>query len=47
VLLEHGDTGIRNALQPFFNCSIRFSWSQRSLASNTIASAPLVRSLVI
>jgi hypothetical protein len=29
------------------SCAIRFSWSQRSLAENTIWSAGVVRSLVM
>src|SRR5215218_8706273 len=40
-------TGIASAFTPPFNWAIRFSWSQRSLARNTISEAEPVRSVVI
>src|SRR4051794_31088272 len=46
-LLTRLSTGIANAFTPPFNWAIRFSWSQRSLARNTISEAELVRSLVM
>src|SRR6478752_8471258 len=45
-LLTRSSTGIASALTPPFNWAIRFSWSQRSLARNTISDADVVRSLV-
>jgi len=44
-LLCRLSSGLRIARTPFFSCSIRFSWSQRSLAEKTISSAVLDRSL--
>src|SRR3954470_5842074 len=46
-LLTRLSTGIANAFTPPFNWAIRFSWSHRSLARNTISEAELVRSLVM
>src|SRR3954447_3577999 len=46
-LLTRSPTGIANAFTPPFNWPIRFSWSQRSLARNTISEAGVVRSLVM
>src|SRR5512135_1366237 len=46
-LLTRSSTGIDNALTPLFNWAIRSSWSQRSLARNTISEAAVVRSLVM
>src|SRR5881275_3688672 len=40
-------TGKRKARTPFFNCSIKFSWLQRSLAKCTTSAANQSRSLVI
>ena len=37
----------RQAYTPLLSWAIRFSWSQRSLAENTISSAGVTRSLVI
>src|SRR5437763_4931750 len=41
-LLTRSFTGIANAFTPPFNWPIRFSWSQRSLARNTISEAGVV-----
>ena len=46
-LLTRSLTGIASAFTPPFNWAIRFSWSQRSLARNTISDAGVVRSLVM
>src|SRR6266436_1538685 len=46
-LLTKLSTGIANAFTPLFNCAIRFSGSQRSLAKNTISDAGVVQSLVM
>ena len=40
-LLSSVSTGACKARTPPFNCAIRFSWSQRSLAENTTSSAAL------
>src|SRR5512135_3935505 len=45
-LLTRLSTGIDNAFTPLFSWAIRFSWSHRSLARNTISDAEVVRSLV-
>src|SRR3954453_7217189 len=45
-LLTSPSTGIANAFTPLFNWAIRFSWSQRSLARNTMSEGGVVRSLV-
>ena len=46
-LLTRSFTGVVSACTPLLSCAIRFSWSQRSLAENTIWSAGVVRSLVM
>src|SRR3954453_7988006 len=46
-LLTRSFTGIASALTPPFNWAIRFSWSHRSLARNTISEAGVVRSFVM
>ena len=46
-LLTRSSTGIASAFTPPFSWAIRFSWSQRSLASKTISEAGVVRSLVM
>src|SRR4051812_33277181 len=46
-LLTRSFTGIASAFTPPFNWAIKFSWSQRSLARNTIADAGVVRSFVM
>src|SRR5512135_459044 len=46
-LLTRSSTGIASALTPLLSWAIRFSWSQRSLARNTISEAGVVRSLVM
>src|SRR5262249_11072942 len=46
-LLTRLSTGVVKALTPLLSWATRFSWSQRSLALNTIWSAGVVRSLVI
>src|SRR3954447_26743971 len=46
-LLTRLSTGNAIALTPPFNWAIRFSWSQRSLARNTIPEAGVVRSFVM
>src|ERR1700733_13681858 len=46
-LLTRVSTGIDNAFTPALSWPIRFSWSQRSLARNTISEAGVVRSLVM
>src|SRR5512135_649547 len=45
-LLTRSSTGIVIAFTPLFNWAIKFSWSHRSLARNTISEAGVVRSLV-
>ena len=40
-------TGKRMARTPFFNCSIKFSWLQRSLAKYTTSDAAQLHSLVM
>src|SRR5512135_3369701 len=45
-LLTRLSNGIANAFTPLFSWAIKFSWSQRSLARNTISEAGVVRSLV-
>ena len=46
-LLSSVSTGECKAGSPFFNWSMSFSWSQRSLAEKTISSADDWRSLVM
>src|SRR5665811_1491417 len=46
-LLIRVSTGIDNAFTPPLSWPIRFSWSQRSLARNTISEAGVVQSLVM
>src|SRR5512135_2006291 len=45
-LLTRLSTGIANAFTPLLSWAIKFSWSHRSFARNTISDAELVRSLV-
>ena len=46
-LLSNVSTGVRSACTPFFNCSMRFSWLQRSFAPKTISSAEVFPSFVM
>ena len=46
-LLTRSSTGVVSACTPLLSWAIRFSWSQRSLAENTISSAGMSRSLVM
>src|SRR5512142_1821034 len=46
-LLTRSSTGVVSACTPLLSWAIRSSWSQRSLAENTICSAGVVRSLVM